>query len=310
MAIIGLDVGGTKILGVLFDDNGEIVDQEKVPSKGEEGHKVFIDQVHFVVDSLIEKSSVEIHGIGVGVPGIVDTDGEIVFSPNLPFEGYRFKKEFQERYNVPVVIGNDVNLGTYGEYCELKLEHANVIGLFPGTGLGGGIIIDGKLYIGQGFAGEIGHITVEKDGVKCGCGNHGCLESYASKKGILSYARKQIRKGRKTLLKEDVKMGVVKSTRLKKVCDEKDKVALEAMEQFYDYLAMGCGIIMNIFNPDIILIGGGIIEVFNDVLLKKVTKRAKKYAMPGVYEKSEIRKSQLGDHAVAYGGYHLMKSKL
>lgn len=306
MAVIALDIGGTKILGALFDKSGTIIDKEKKPSKGEEGFEVFLNQIHRVIDNIIKRNDQKLEGIGIGVPGIVNQNGKVLFTPNLPIENFEMAKHLKDRYNVPIKIGNDVNLGTYGEYYELGIKHGNVIGLFPGTGLGGGIVIEGKLYIGQGFAGELGHIVVQKDGVQCGCGNYGCLESYASKKGIIRFIKSQIDLGRDTILKEDILNGILKSSKLRDACEKEDELALAAMEQFKEYLGMGVGIIMNIFNPDIILLGGGIIEAFGDELLVDIKAYAKAYAMKGIFQNTKIKKSHLGDDAVIYGAYHLV----
>jgi glucokinase len=304
MAIIGLDIGGTKILGALFNERGQIIKTEKKSSKAEEGFDVFIKQVRKVIKKLMKESLDPIKGIGIGFPGIVDDNGFVLFSPNLPIEKFDLKGHLTKKFKVPVVIGNDVNMGTFGEYKEMKMDCKNVIGLFPGTGLGGGIIINKKLYIGQGFAGELGHIVVQKDGVLCNCGNHGCLESYASKKGIMSFLKQEIDKGRTSVLQENIESNILKSSALFKAVKNKDELALEAMKQFEEYLGMGIGIIMNIFNPDVIVIGGGIIETFGDTLLEEVKIYAKKNALPGMYKNSKIISSKLKDNAVIYGGYH------
>lgn len=308
MAYISLDIGGTKLLGAVINDFDDIIDKEKKPSKAEEGKDVFLKQVYKVLDNLFDRSKDVIEGIGIGFPGIVDGHGFVVFAPNLPIENFDFASHLHEKYNVKVRIGNDVNMGTLGEYYGLRLEDKNVIGLFPGTGLGGGIIINRELYIGQGFAGELGHICVQKDGVKCSCGNDGCLESYASKKGIISYILNQERKGRVSVLSEDASKGVIKSSKLKKAYEANDIVVVEAIEQFVDYLGIGIGSIMNIFNPDVIIIGGGIIDAFGDQLLEDVKEHTKAHAMKGMYNNSKIQKSVLGDDAVIYGAYHLVKS--
>lgn len=310
MAIIGLDIGGTKILGAIFDAHGTIVDKEKQPSKASTGFERFMQQVYNVIDQLRERSKEPITGIGIGFPGTIDHDGKIIFAPNLPVENFDLAQHLESKYNTPVRVGNDVNLGTYGEYCELDITYKNVIGLFPGTGLGGGIVINGELYIGQGSAGELGHIVVQKNGVLCSCGNKGCLESYASKKGILAYLKHEMKKGRKTHLKEEVKLGMVKSSKLKKAYDKNDELVVEAIDRFKEYLGMGIGIIMNVFNPDLIIIGGGMIESFGKDLLKDIKKHTKDYALPGIYGNTKIRPSKLGDDAVIYGGYHLIKSIL
>ena len=306
MAIIGLDIGGTKILGAVFDEEGVIIDKEKKASMAEFGKEIFIGQVHKVIDALLERKG-KIKGIGVGFPGIVDQFGFVVFAPNLPIKKFDLAEHLREKYGVEVRIGNDVNMGTFGEYKELGIEYDNVIGLFPGTGLGGGIIINGDLYIGQGFAGELGHICVQRDGVKCSCGNHGCLEAYASKKGIISYILTQEKKGRISVLTDDANEGMIKSSKLKKAFDQEDPVVLHAMEQFVDYIGIALGSVMNIFNPDLIVIGGGIIDAFGDDLLKDIKKHTKAHAMKGMYKHTKILKSQLGDDAVIYGAYHLVK---
>lgn len=310
MTIIGLDIGGTKILGALFNNEGNIIDTEKKKSKAQEGLKKVTKQIYKVIDHLIDRSDHKIDGIGVGVPGTVNHKGIIEFSPNLPFDSFNLAEKLNKRYNVPIRIGNDVNLGTYGEYSEMDIKHYNVVGLFPGTGLGGGIIINEKLYIGSGAAGELGHIVVQKDGVLCGCGNKGCLESYASKKGIISYMKTQLDLNRDSVLKESVMSGVIKSSNLKAAYDANDELTIEAMDQFIEYLGMGVGIIINIFNPNQIIIGGGIIESFGDHLLEGIKEHAKAHALPGLFKKTSITSSKLGDEAVIYGAFHLIKRKL
>lgn len=310
MVFIGLDIGGTKLLGAVFNRSGMIVDKEKKPSKAEEGKTVFLDQIYKVLDNLIERTEKRVKGIGIGFPGIVDENGFVVFAPNLPIKKFDLAKHLSKKYGVVVKIGNDVNMGTLGEFKEMSLDYRNVIGLFPGTGLGGGIIINSELFIGQGFAGELGHICVQKDGVLCNCGNKGCLESYASKKGIISYILNQEKKGRISTLTDDANTGVIKSSRLKKAYEENDPVVVEAVEQFVDYLGIGIGSIMNIFNPDLIVIGGGIIDAFGEELLKDIKQHTKQHAMKGMFNNTKVVASKLGDDAVLYGAYHLVKSSM
>ena len=131
-----------------------------------------------------------------------------------------------------------------------------------------------------------------------------------SKKGIQAYLERKIKKGRKTILEEDIKSGVLKSSRLKQAYKQEDKQTVKAIKYFNDYLGMGVGIIINIFNPDMVLIGGGIIESFGDEMLKEIKAHAKTHAMPSLYDKTKIKKSKLGDNAVIYGAYHLVKRKL
>lgn len=307
MAIISIDIGGTKILGAYFKKNGEILDREKVSSKGRKGFSVLMNQIYHVIDTLMERNIGKLKGIGIGIPGIVDSNGKVVLTPNLPIQDFDLSKHLKEKYKVPVKIGNDVNLGTLGEYKQLKKRYRNVIGIFPGTGLGGGFIIDGKLYIGKGFAAEIGHIPVVKDGYLCGCGNRGCLECYASKQGIIHYIKDEIEKGKDTVLKKEVLTGVIKSSKLKKAYDNQDEVAVGAVNSFIDYLAMGFGSMMNIFNPDVIIFGGGVIDAFGDDMFYQVVEKSSKHAHKAVYAETKFKKSKLGDDAVVVGAYYLVK---
>lgn len=312
-AILGLDIGGTKILGVLYDENGDVIGREKKKTKANEGLEIVISQVFKVIDNLLESNEVEIDRIGVGVPGIINESGVVTFSPNIPFRDFNLSGLLSDKYQVPTYIGNDVNVAMFGEYKHLKDEKIkNVLGVFVGTGIGGASIIDGKLYVGQGSAGEFGHMVVNADGAYCGCGAQGCLEAYASKTALQKYIMKQIGKGRKTILEDALNESgaVLKSSDLRKAYDQLDAVGIEAVDRCARYLGIAIGTLVNLYHPQVIILGGGIIEALGEVLLGKIIDESKQHAMPGLMGDVSFRISEMGDDAGVFGAYELSKVML
>jgi len=310
---IGLDIGGTKVLGILYDINGKEIAREKKKTKANEGLDVVMLQVFKVVDTLLKNTEESIDGIGVGVPGLVDEKGTVLFSPNIPFRNFELSTLIKNRYNVPVYVGNDVNVAMYGEWKQIgDGSSKNVLGLFIGTGIGGAIIIDGKLYVGQGSAAEFGHMVVSADGAYCGCGAQGCLEAYASKTAMQTYIEKQIAKGRISrlteLLAEDGP--VLKSSSLRKAYDDKDELALEVINRAARYLGIAVGSLVNLYHPQQIILGGGVVEAIGEVLLEKTLKEAALHAMPGMLSTVQFNISKMGDEAGAYGANQLIRNLL
>ena len=230
-----------------------------------------------VIDKLLENVEKEnIIGIGAAAPGIIDSDnGVVVFSPNMEWENYNLKKELEEKYGIEVFLGNDVNIGTLGEYLYGAGQGTkNIVGIFVGTGVGGGIIIDGKVYGGNiGAAGEIGHIVLNPDGPLCGCGARGCLESYGSKTAMQKEILAQIERGRDTVLKEVLTNGdsnIIKSESLKLGYENGDDVTVDAVNNASRYLGAGVATVMNMLNPEMIVLGGGVIESMGDIIIPMI----------------------------------------
>jgi glucokinase len=305
---IGLDIGGTKILGVLYDEKGNPISKSKKKTKASEGIEVVMEQIVKVIDDLIEDNTVELAGIGAGIPGLVTDGGIITFSPNIPLRDFNLRKVLNKKYDVPVVIGNDVNVAMFGEFKYLnRSDLKHVLGLFVGTGVGGAIIIDGKLYQGQGAAAEFGHMVVNSDGVFCGCGSQGCLEAYASKWAIQEFLRSQIKKGRKSTLKDILETDdVIKSSAIEKAYSEGDEITVEAIDRAIRYLGIALGSLINLFNPQMIILGGGMMESMGKTLLSKLIEESELHAMPGLMKTVEFKLSELGDDAGVYGAYQLI----
>jgi len=311
--MIALDVGGTKVLGVLFDKKRKIVHQVKVKTKAEEGKKVVFEQICFVIDELLKFNKKPVSAIGAGVPGIIEKSGNIAFSPNIPWKNYNLKEKLEKKYKIATYIGNDVNTGVLGEWkFGAGKKSKNIIGMFLGTGIGGGLIINGKLHEGEtGAAGEIGHICINPQGPYCGCGSRGCLEAYASKKALIKEIHAQIRRGKKSILSDALKENpdVLKSNALKKAYLKKDKLAVELIENMCLSLAVGTASLLNILNAEKVIFGGGVIEALGDIIIPKIRKYAKRYAMPKILESSTFLAAALKDYSVIYGALYLAENK-
>lgn len=312
MYYIGMDIGGTKILGALFDEENKITERVKRKTKAEEGKDMIFSQISKVIEELIEKAGGKenIKGIGAGVPGIINMEkGEVVFSPNLPWKNYNLKEEIEKKYEIKVTIGNDVNVGIVGEWkYGAGIGKKNIIGIFMGTGIGGGIVINDKLYEGSiGAAGEIGHICIMPDGPYCGCGARGCLEALASKTAMTKYILAQIERGRKTIMEDMLKesKGVLKSEQLQKGYEEKDEITLEVLEKVSKYMGAGTASLINVLNPEMVIFGGGVIEAMGKILMPKILSYAKENAMVKIMESCEFKIAELGDDAGIYGALNL-----
>jgi glucokinase len=310
---IGLDIGGTKILGALFDEKGAVVDRVKKKTKADEGIETVRKQILKVIDQLVEDKDLELQGIGAGAPGIVLKGQTVYFSPNIPFRDENLASLIGDHYDVPFLLGNDVNVAMYGEWKRGKFkDKRNVIGLFMGTGVGGAIIVDGELYTGAGGAGELGHMVVQPEGTLCGCGAKGCLEAYASKAGMLRAIRAELRRGRESMLKDlvDPDGAMIKSSQLEEAFREKDALAREVIERAIYYTGVATGSLVNIFHPDLLILGGGIMESLGEELLGPIVAEARRHTMPGLLDDVAVDLSHLSDDAGIIGAYELIRAHL
>ena len=311
---ICLDVGGTKVLGAIFNEKREIVYRLKKRSKSEGDSSANIEKVIIdVVEEMIDKAGIknsDIHAIASCAPGVIDQDrGIVLFTPNLPWRDYDIRSAMESKFNVPFYIGNDVNLGVLGEYkYGAARGYKNVVGLFVGTGVGGGLILNGELYTGHQFkAAEFGHMVLNTEGPLCNCGQRGCLETFSSKQGMTAYIRQQISRGRDSLMAEAVRDGIFRSKALKKALAAKDPVAAEAVDRACHYLAVGTGNLINAFSPDLVIYGGGVIEAMGDLFLGKILSEVDRYCMPAIRSTVDIRIASLGDDSILYGGLAMIE---
>ena len=306
----GIDVGGTKIYSTIIEKKGTILSREKIKTGGKKDLDTILERIINCLKEAISKAGIQIadiKSIGIAVPSSVDVKkGLLLYSPNLGLKNIEIAKIFKQRIKKPLFIDNDGNMGVFGEYSfGAGKDSTNLYGLFIGTGIGGGFIMDNKIIRGPGYtAGEIGHMVIKRNGLVCGCGNKGCLEIIGGKVGMINYMKKLTRKKKKkTLLKKlepDWKR-MVGSSKLKEAFEKKDKIVIKAIKRSADAVGIACANLVNSIGIEAIVLGGGVIEEMGDVILPIVKKKMEKYAIAGGAKYVKLFKSKLGDDAVALG---------
>ncbi len=312
---ICLDIGGTKVLGAIFDEDLKIVHRIKKKTKASEGFKNVEETIITVVRDLLDGYGIDIsqvNAISAGAPGAINTEsGVVLFSPNLPWRNYAIRKAIEDVFGTPFYIGNDVNLGVLGEWkygCARGLQH--VVGLFVGTGLGAGLILDGKLYTGNDYkAAEIGHMVLNVEGPSCNCGQRGCLEAFSSKTGMMDYIRLQIKHGRSSIMEKYISGSVFKSKEMKTAYEAGDEIMIEAIDRSCLYLAVASGILINTFSPEMIILGGGVMEAMGDVMLEKIVSKVDAYCWPSIRDTVTFSVASLGDDSIIYGALALIADR-
>lgn len=307
----GIDVGGTTIKCALFLNDGTILDKWEIKTNTEnEGERILPDIADGIDAKLKEKqiNKAEVEGIGIGLPGPIEENGEIACAVNLHWGRKNIEKELGELTGMPVKAGNDANVAALGEMWKGGGKGArNLILATLGTGVGGGIIVNEKIVTGaHGAGGEIGHALVNpEETVACNCGNKGCLEQYASATGIAKLAREALEKSDKeSFLRNREKVTA------KDVFDaykEKDELAGEIVEKFSTYLGHALAIFACVTDPDVIVIGGGVSKA-GDVLVECVQRHYERHAFP-VCKKTPIKLATLGNDAGIYGAAKLILSR-
>ena len=311
---ICLDVGGTKVLGAVFNEKDEIIYRLKKRSKSGGSASADVEKVIIsVVEEMISESGIDrkkLNAVASCAPGVIDQDrGIVLFTPNLPWRDYDIASAMRKQFGVPFFVGNDVNLGVLGEYhFGVGRGYKNIVGFFVGTGMGGGLILNGSLYTGnQCKAAEYGHMILDPEGPLCNCGQRGCLEAFSSKQGMSAYIRHQVSRGRECMLAGDVTEGVFRSKKLKKALEAGDKVAMEAVDRACHWLAIATGNMINTFSPDLVVFGGGIMEAMGDLFLGKILAEVDRYCLPQIRNTVDLKAAALGDDSILYGDLAMIK---
>ncbi|HEY2953386.1 MAG TPA: ROK family protein [Verrucomicrobiae bacterium] len=315
--LVGVDLGGTKVLAGVFDPKLQLVGTLKVSTKSERGPEAVIERIARCVIEAVDECDLnlkQIKGIGLGAPGAVDPEsGRVIFAPNLGWEDVALEKELKKQLEVPVFLENDCNICTLGVYEEeLKSKPRHVIGIFLGTGIGGGLILNGELYSGFNHtAGELGHMVIDINGPKCGCGNKGCFEVFASRGALFRKVQAAVKDGQKTVLTEMLGQDLkdLRSGDLRKAFRRDDKLVEKIVEEAAEYTGLAVANLINLINPEVVVLGGGLIEQLADEMMPIITKRARASVMPGTGKGIEIIASKLGDNAGIVGGAVLARRK-
>ena len=305
--VVGVDVGGTTVKLGFFDTEGVFLDKWEIPTRvEEEGSHILPDVAESIKKKLEEKRILfeDVAGVGIGAPGPIDSNGVVYKAVNLGWNVFSIKEKLEEHLKLPVMAGNDANVAALGEMWKGGgLGSRNLVMVTLGTGVGGGIIVDGRILTGfTGAGGEIGHIHVEdQEAEVCGCGNKGCLEQYASATGITRLANRKLKEsGMDSMLRN----GKISARTVFDAVKAKDALAMEVAEEFGRYLGNGLAGVACVVNPEVIVIGGGVSNA-GEILID--------YIRP-YYEKSVFHGSRsvrfslatLGNDAGIYGAAKLV----
>ncbi|HAH07112.1 MAG TPA: ROK family protein [Elusimicrobia bacterium] len=314
---VGVDVGGTKIAAALVDGKGRILLRDKTATPRDGKPKGVLKAISVLVKGLLNEGGLrrkDLLGVGAGVPGIVDGEGRMLAAPNVALAGVRVGRELEKALGADAVVGNDVNLGVLGEqWLGAARGHENVVGIFPGTGVGGGVIVGGELLLGtHGAAAELGHIVVDPEGPVCGCGIRGCLEALASRTAIEKDIRRALRRGERSLIRDWLGKApkVIKSKVLAKALKRKDPVVMHAFHQAAQALGLACVSLRHVFDPELFVFGGGLVEACGQHLLPAVQDALDEDPLFKKVSSCEAVPSELGDDAVILGAVALAKRTL
>jgi glucokinase len=302
---IGVDVGGTNLRAGIVNGDGRILKRESIAVGDDKSAKAVVDIVCGQIAKLMSESPGQVKAVGVGVPGIVDFEKGIVHrSPNFPaWNDANIRDEISRRVGLPLAFDNDANMHALGEArFGAGRGHRNMVLLTLGTGIGGGLILDGAVFHGDnGFAGEVGHIVVEADGIECGCGGRGCLEQYAASRGFAVFAGRLAEAERREFLAAaGVNLHDLKPELVANLADKGNSTAVKLWEIYGSYLGVGIATLINVLGIETFVIGGGITRSWDRFITT-----ARKNALAHTYRhhegKLKILRAELGDDAGIVG---------
>lgn len=306
---IGFDLGGTKMLSIVFNHRYEQVGRARKKTKGHEGMKAGLERINFVIEESLKDAGIakeQIRGLGIGCPGPLDLEKRRIRSaPNLGWDDVPVADSIENRFGFPVAIANDVDAGVFGEYKFGAGKGARcVFGIFPGTGIGGGCVYEGKLFRGANCTCmEVGHIPLMPDGPLDGAGNAGSLEALASRLAIASDAAGAAFRGQAPYLLKNAgtDLSDIRSGALAASVSHGDEAVRAIIENACHHLAMSVVTVVHLLAPDIIVFGGGLIEAMPEVMLPIIEKTAKKRVLASFRDQFEIKVAELGDDASVLG---------
>ena len=305
--VVGIDLGGTNIVaGTIAADGSEILGVVSQPTLSEQGPDAVVERIiRLARASMAEAGVKEIAGVGIGSPGPLNTKtGIVLMTPNLGWTNMPLRERVSQGLGLPATLDNDANCAIYGEWWRGAAQGVqHVVGLTIGTGIGGGIVLDGKIYHGASdVAGEIGHMTIESNGRHCKCGNYGCLEAYASGPAIAVRASEGINAGAESALPQYVGGDLSKLTAqiVYEAANDGDGFALDIVRETAKLLGAGVANILNIFNPEVVVICGGV-TLAGDTLFKPLRSEVKQRAFKPAWEACRILPGTLPGTAGVYG---------
>jgi len=310
--IVGIDIGGTKIAVSVGNKTGVISGRTVFSS--ERGRKVnqSIEKLKRSIEFLFDEHKIkrsDVLGVGVGVPGAIDPASQIILkSPNLPsWEGIPLRKILRQKLGLPISIENDASAAALGEFFfGAGRGIKNFIYITVSTGIGSGIVANGELLRGEkGSAGEVGHMTMVRNGNHCPCGKKGCLEAYSSGTAIASYVKAALRNGKKSQFFKRIKLDQISGQLVSQAAQKGDSLAIEARTQAADFLGIALANLINLLNPKRIILGGGVMEQPQN-FWQPMMKAAKRESWPLAFKACEITRSKLGTYVGDLGAMALV----
>ncbi len=306
----GIDLGGTKILAGIVNEKGKILATDKMKTGADEGYKSVIERIVSCLENAAQKAKIpmsEIKGLGIGAPGLIDVQkGMVLVAPNLPgWKNVPLKKFLEKKLPFPVFTDNDVNVGLIGEFAfGAGKGMKNGIGLFIGTGIGGGIIINGEIYTGaSGIAGELGHIALDiSSDITCKCGIRGCFEALASRSTLSKKIENAVHNDKELKKIKNQFQFPPKSRDIKKLYQTENHTILEIIDRECFYIGTAIANYVNVFNPEVVILGGGLMESLGGEMIKPIREYAKRSAFQAGFKDCKIVLSRLQDNAALIGG--------
>ncbi len=311
--ILGVDLGGTNVVvGAMSADGSRQFGMHSVPTRADLGADAVVDRIVQLVERVAAEtmaatgaSREALLGVGIGAPGPLDRErGLVIVTPNLGWRDFPLRDRISDAVRLPATLDNDANCATLGEWWLGAAKGGrNVIGITIGTGIGGGLILDGRLYHGASdVAGEIGHATIDSIGRRCGCGNYGCLEAYASGPAIAERAREALAGGEPSVMPQVVGGDLSRLTAalVYQAAKDGDRLALEVVRETARLLGAGVANLLNIFNPDVVVLAGGVTQA-GDALFEPMRAEVRRRAFKPAVDACRIVPGELQGNAGVVG---------
>lgn len=306
---LGFDLGGTKMMAAVFDRDLRLLASARAKTKGVEGAAPVLKRIKATMEEALKAAKLtagDLAGIGVGAPGPLDLDrGIILHAPNLGWHNVRLRDALERAFKCPAVVANDVDAGTYAEYRFGAARGGRcVLGVFPGTGIGGACIYRGRILRGRtASAMEIGHIEADPGGRLCGCGHRGCLETVASRLAIAAEAAAAVHRGESPILGRlaGTDLAAIKSGTLAKAIKSGDTVVEHIVRHAAHKLGQAAGSVVNLLAPDIVVLGGGLVQAMPALWLKEARRGILDRALKDFLADLKVVAARLGDDATVMG---------
>lgn len=313
---VGFDLGGTKMLAVVFDEKMKPIGRRRRKTRGgNDKESVRLERVSETIEQALEDAGVQVdqvNGIGAGVPGPLDLDkGIILEAPNLGWKDVNLRRFLSEKFGCPAVICNDVDAGVFGEYTSgaAKGERC-VLGVFPGTGIGGGCVYEGRIFRGRkASCMEVGFLQMATEGPTAGIGPVGTLEGLASRLAIAAEAAKAVYRGQAPKLRQiaGTDLAAIRSSALARAIEQGDTVIEEIVRRAAEQVGRGIGSLINILAPDVVVLGGGLVEAMPKLYQEGVRTGIRRNVLPSLADVARVKISELGDLASATGAAALVR---